>query len=180
MPDFTLSDAIREAYAANPSSVVVFDTIELRHPAFLDDAGNPTSIRLVNDKQNLTAGLEATAPLNPGAMVEFVACAFALELPEVNQNASPELKFRVDNVSREITRHVRAAQEYGSPIELTYRAYTSGATSAPQNNPVLTLEITSVRAEAYTVTATASFPNLANKQFPGVDYDLRRFPGLAS
>ena len=47
MPDPTLSQAIKEAYAAAPSDVVILHTLELRHPDFEDDDGNPTAIRVV-------------------------------------------------------------------------------------------------------------------------------------
>ena len=42
MPDPALSEAIREAYAAAPADVVILHTLELRHPAFGDDDGNPS------------------------------------------------------------------------------------------------------------------------------------------
>lgn len=56
MPDTTLSQAIKEAYASAPVSTIIYNTIELRHPAF------STPVRLVRDYANLTATLEATAP----------------------------------------------------------------------------------------------------------------------
>jgi len=76
MPDPALSAALAEAYAAAPSDVVVLHTLELRHPAFRDDNGNPTAIRVVRDHADLVARLEASAPLNPVEMVTFTALAF--------------------------------------------------------------------------------------------------------
>ena len=61
MPDPSISQAIKEAYAAAPSDVVILHTLELRHPAFKDDEGQPTAIRVVRDHVDLTARLEPTA-----------------------------------------------------------------------------------------------------------------------
>ena len=59
MPNTLLSEALREAYASAPSDVVILHTLELRHPSFLDDDGQPIAIRVVRDNQDLTARLEA-------------------------------------------------------------------------------------------------------------------------
>ena len=40
MPDTTLSEALKEAYASAPSDVVLLHTLELRHPSFVDEQGN--------------------------------------------------------------------------------------------------------------------------------------------
>ena len=51
MPDPALDQADQGglAYAAAPSDVVILHTLELRYPAFKDDDGNPTAIRVVRD-----------------------------------------------------------------------------------------------------------------------------------
>lgn len=84
MPDSTLSEALKEAYASAPSDVILLHTLELRHPTFVDDHGNSTAIRVVRDHINHTCTLENSAPLNHGEAVEFIAMAFDLELPPVN------------------------------------------------------------------------------------------------
>ena len=96
MPDPALSQAIKEAYAAAPSDVVILHTLELRHPAFEDDAELPTAIRVVRDHADLTARLEASAPLDAGAMVTFVALAFDLSLPPVDTAPVPEIAVTLD------------------------------------------------------------------------------------
>ena len=89
MPNDTLSLALREAYASAPSDVVILHTLELRHPSFVDDDSQPIAIRVVRDNQNLTARMEATAPLNAFEMVEFIAMGFDLELPPVDTAPVP-------------------------------------------------------------------------------------------
>ena len=49
MPNTLLSQALREAYASAPSDVVILHTLELRHPAFVDDDGQSIAIRVVRD-----------------------------------------------------------------------------------------------------------------------------------
>ena len=102
MPDSTLSEALKEAYASAPSDVILLHTLELRHPTFVDDHGNSTAIRVVRDHINHTCTLENSAPLNPGEAVEFIAMAFDLELPPVNNTPTPEISVTIDNVSTEM------------------------------------------------------------------------------
>lgn len=69
MPNDVLQEAIKEAYASCPSDVFIYHTLEIKHPDFVDDDGNPTTIRLVQGFKNITAKLEN------GEKVEFSQCA---------------------------------------------------------------------------------------------------------
>ena len=60
MPNAALSEAIKEAYASAPSQQIILHTLELRHPAFVDEAGQPVAIRVVRDIFN-DAVLNTTA-----------------------------------------------------------------------------------------------------------------------
>jgi len=142
MPNPALSEAIREAYASAPSDVVILHTLELRHPGFVDENNQPIAIRIVRDHQDLTARLEPTAPLNGGAMVQFIALGFELELPPVNTAPVPEISVTIDNVSRELIRHLDAAVESSEKIEITYRPYLSTDLEGPQMDPPITLTLT--------------------------------------
>ena len=73
MPDSTLSQAIMEAYAAAPSDVVVYHTLEINHAAFTQP------IYVVRDNADLEADLE-----DGGGTVTFVRFAFDLVKPEVS------------------------------------------------------------------------------------------------
>jgi len=179
MPDPSLSAAIREAYAAAPSDVVILHTLELRHPAFVDDVGNPTAIRVVRDHADLTARLEAGAPLDGGAMVMFIALAFDLSLPPVDTAPVPEITVTLDNVSREIVRHLDAAVATQDKIEIAYRPYLSSDLEGPQMDPPITLVLTEVEANALQVTGRARMLDIGNKAFPSETYTAKRFPGLA-
>jgi len=178
VPDPALSQAIMEAYAAAPSDVVILHTLELRHPAFVNDAGNPTAIRVVRDHADLTARLESGAPLQGGAMVTFVALAFDLSLPPIDTAPVPEITVTLDNVSREIVKHLDAAVATQDKIEIAYRPYLSTDLEGPQMDPPITLVLTEVEANALQVTGRARMLDIGNKTFPAETYTAKRFPGL--
>jgi hypothetical protein len=179
MPDPSLSQAIKEAYAAAPSDVVILHTLELRHPAFVDDDGNVTAIRVVRDHVELVARLEIAAPMDGGAMVTFVALAFDLSLPPIDTAPVPEITVTLDNVSREIVRHLDAAVATQDKIEITYRPFLSTDLEGPQMDPSITLVLTEVEANALQITGRARMLDIGNKAFPAEIYTANRFPGLA-
>lgn len=173
MPNTTLSEAIKEAYASAPSDVVIINTLEIRHPAFT------TPIRVVSDFVTVTARLEVNAPVDGGVMVDFIPFAFELTLPEVMDRGVPELQLRIDNVSREIIQNIELAMGLPEKLEITYRAFLSNDLSGgPHNDPPLHLTITSIEADAYSIQARASIADFVNKKFPNKEYDERQFPGL--
>ncbi len=90
IPDLN-DEAAVDAYRQKVTDVLsAFDPDELRPAerrsrrirAFAN--GNPTAIRVVRDHADLTARLEASAPLDAGAMVTFIALAFDLSLPPID------------------------------------------------------------------------------------------------
>lgn len=172
MPDSTLTQAIKEAYASAPSNVIIYHTIELWHPAF------SAPIRVVRDYTDLTATLEASAPRNASTAVTFVAFNFEFTKPEVSSTGLPEVTLTMDNVDRAIVANIEAALSTTDLVTVIYREFISSDLTAPQNNPPLSLIITSVVADLYKVTAVASFPNLMNKRFPTLEYSAETFVGL--
>ena len=172
MTDTTLSQALKEAYASAPANVVIYHTMELRHPAFT------APIRVVRDYAPLTATLEATAPADPGAAVTFAAFAFEFTKPEVSSTGVPQITIEIDNVDRMILANIEAAMTTTDLVQVTYREFISSDLSAPQNNPPLTMIIMTVSATVFKVTATAGFPDLMNRRFPNAEYDAQTYPGL--
>jgi hypothetical protein len=178
MPNPALSQAIKEAYASAPSEQIILHTLELRHPAFFDDAGNPTAIRVVRDHVDLLARLEASAPIQASEIVRFIAMGFELDLPPVDTMPVPEISVTLDNVSREIVKHLDAAAESQSVIEVTYRPYLSTDLEGPQMDPPIHLVLTEVEADIFRVSGRARMLDIGNKAFPGVIYSAKSFPGL--
>lgn len=179
MTDETLSQALKEAYASAPSDVVILHTLELRHPSFKDALGAPTAIRVVRDYQDHTCVLEDSAPLDAGQAVLFIAMAFDLALPPVNNAPTPEITVTIDNVSTEMIRYLDTAIETQEMIELTYRPYLSNDLSCPQMDPPITLVITDIHVDCYKITATARMMDIGNRSFPSENYTVKKYPGLS-
>lgn len=172
MPDVTLSQAIKEAYASAPAGVIVYHTLELRHPAFT------VPIRVVRDYQDLTATLEASAPVDAGQQVLFIGMAFNFTKPEINADGVPQMTIEIDNVSREIVANIEAALGSTDLVEVTCREYLSTDLSRPQNDPPLHMQVMRITADTFKVRAVCGFPDLINRRFPTLEYDAETFPGL--
>jgi hypothetical protein len=174
MTDATLSQALKEAYASAPAAETILHTLEFRHPSFT------VPIRVVLDYQDLTATLEASAPLNPSTAVNFTAYAFDLVLPELGVGGTPEITISIDNVSHEIVSYIDAAAQTPDLIEVTYRPFLASTPAVPQMDPPLTLVVTAVTADVFRVQCTAAFGDVANRKFPSETYTAERFPGLVT
>ena len=172
MTDSTLSQALKEAYAAAPAGLVIYHTLELWHPAFT------TPIRVVRDYVDLTATLESSAPRDASASVLFVAFNFDITKPEVSPTGVPQITITMDNVDRSIVANIEAAMGSTDMVQVIYREFLSTDMSAPQNNPPLTMTILNIVADVFKVTATAGFNNLMNKRFPTLEYSAETFVGL--
>lgn len=167
MPDSTLSQAIKEAYASRPQ-IVIHHTIELHHAAFI------TPIRVKRGAGDILAVLEATAPRDAGMQVTFLGFGFDIKPPDTSGKCTIE----IDNVSREIVRNIELSMADSTPISMIYRAYLDTDMSGPQNNPPLELSLVSITATVFRVTATAALLNFYNMTFPGLTYTDTQFPTL--
>lgn len=171
MPDSTLSDAIKEAYAT-AGDVPIYPTLEFRHPAF------STPIRVVRDRNDLTAKLESDAPVNAGEYVTFLGYAFDFLKPEVSTTGVPQMTITIDNVSRLITAAIEESLASAEVVKVTYREYLANDLTGPQNDPPITADVISITADVFKITAVVGFPTLTNRRFPTLEYDADTFPGL--
>lgn len=168
------SQAIAAAYATAPEDEIIFDTLELQHPTFLDDEGNPTPVRVVNDHNPLVAGLET------GSTVTFNPCFFKFTRPtEDSASAMPEVSLQVDNVAKILLPYLKKAVGSMIPITMIWRPYLASDLSGPHMLPVLKLTLRSVTTNMNSVQSKAGFTNLANRRFPGNEYQSNKFPGLS-
>ncbi|MEX3915971.1 DUF1833 family protein [Paraburkholderia sp. BR10872] len=175
----TLSQALAEIYASNPQDDYVLNTLEIRHPTFIDNAGNPAPIRVVADHEPLQAKLEADAPLNAGDSVQFEAVAFNFKLPSMEEGQAPQLDVTLDGVSREVVSHLENAVAQTAQIEVTYRRFRAADPAAgPQDVEPLTLYASSAKATLTQVTTSATLTDIHNKAFPSRIYTTTDFPGL--
>ncbi len=167
------SRAIKEAYAAAPSDTIILHTLELHHPAF------STPLRVVRDHQDLTATLEADAPVDGGQAVLFVAFPFDFRLPPRKRDGGPqELEIVIDSVDRQIIAALEDAVTQPHPIIAYYRPYLSTDLSQPHMIPPLRVQLRDVRVDVMRVTARARPDDYAQMPFPGELYTPERFPGL--
>lgn len=173
MPDPALSAAIKEAYASAPKSWVIYDTLEIWNPAF------SAPIRVVNDRADLVAKIEAGAPRDAGSMVTFLAYGFDLTLPEQTTNSVPSATLEIDNVDKVIVAQLVAAASSGQETVVMWRQYLSqNLAIGPENSPVLQMSLMTATATPFRVKGTAGFTSLLSRKFPYLDYDPEVFIGL--
>lgn len=173
------SQAIAEAYSSAPEDTVILDTLEFRHPLFIDSTGAVVAIRVVNDHTALRAALEADAPADPGRFVDFQPVRFGFRRPTESDSAQmPEVEISVSNVARILIPYLDMAKESRAPISITYRPYLENDLDAPHMQPPLTLTLRSVTVDTTNVTMRAGFGDMNNRRFPKVDYTPAKFPGL--
>ena len=108
----------------------------------------------------------------------IIAMGFDLELPPIDTAPVPEISITLDNASREIVKHLDAASDSQSKIEVTYRPYLSDDLEGPQMEPPFTLVLTEVSADTSRVTGRARMLDVGNKAFPAETYNSLRFSGL--
>lgn len=174
MPDPTLSDALKEAFASVPVDLVIHHTLEFSHP----DLTMP--VRVVRDHVDLTARLEASAPDDPAAVVTFIAVAFDVVPPPQDAAALPELTIEIDNVGQVLMSALEMTATSQDPVTVIYRYYLSGSTDdGPENDPPLRMQVKQISATPLRVSARCGFPDLLNRKFPALEYEPEAFPGLA-
>lgn len=170
------TDAWEESEVSNPPGVDTYDTLELRHAAFVDPT--PFAVRVVNgitSPINLT--LEDESLLNGGEEVQFDNVAFFAERPEFADGTTPTCKISVDGVGEELKPYLENAVAMRSDLVAIYRQYRSDDTSEPCYGPV-EFTIKKVTANSARLEGMATLDNLSNKKFPTKLFTFEDFPGL--
>lgn len=174
------NEAWEEAEASNPAGTVVYDTLELQHPAFLDENDNPMPIRCVNGvHDDMFFGIEPGAVFNPASQGLFQAIPFYAERPEFAEGKTPEVEITVDNVGRELMPHLENAVQVKADLVVIYRQYISDDLSEPCAGPI-EFVMRKVRVKGTSVVGSAKLDDLANRKFPFKVYSPHDFPGLLS
>lgn len=169
--------AWEEAEASAPPGIKVYDTLELIHPAFIDESG-PFSVRAVTRvKDDMNFTLEAGAPLNPGQSVVFRAINFFSERPEFAEGVTPQCEVIVDNVGRELMPYLETMVGTRANLTAIYRQYRSDDLTEPCYGPV-EFQIKKVTVSMTRVQGTAMLDNLSNTKFPKKLFTLNEYPGL--
>lgn len=176
-PGYTYTDDAREYMFSPAGADVIFDTIELRHPAFLDENGNPIALRFVNNFADIQAKLEADAPMNGGETVTFTATRFDHVKPDSPETGLPQAQIAVSNVMRELSPWMTLAVSSVAPVELSLRQFLADDLTEPcfvMHN----LTFDNAQSTIRRVTATAGFQDLLNLPCPREIYTLENSPGL--
>jgi hypothetical protein len=178
----------KKRYAATVLDDVMIPTLEIRHPAILDEEGDPTAIRIVNDMGTLIGtvdeldmfgwqlGLEADAPLDAGETVTFVYCPFEYIPPSQTDDAIQAGKLRIDNVARQISQYIDDLMLTQADLTITYREYWLTELTTPST--VLTQTAQSINVTDQAVELVANYGDIVNRNFPSVVYQPSQFRGL--
>lgn len=166
MPNASLQDAIKEAYAIAPASKVILDTIEVRQ------TGIQSTIYLVRGKSQVAALDEN------GDLLTFEPAGFQFSLPPENEDGFRSLNIAIDNIDRRVSDFVNIAKSEVVPVQIIYRPYLSDDLTGPQMNPPLVLYLKDITVTAMQVTGRATFMDVVNQKFPSELYTRLRFPAL--
>lgn len=166
MPNPSLQDAIKEAYAIAPSNKVILDTLEIRQ------TGVQAPIYIVRSKRKIIA-------LDEDAVSRtFLPVGFQFALPPENEEGFRSLNISIDNIGRQVSDFVNAAISQRVPVEVIYRPYLSDDLTRPQMIPPLVLFLRDIQITTEQVTGKATFMDIVNRKFPTELYTRARFPSL--
>lgn len=166
MPNPSLTEAIKEAYASAPTVRVTYDTLEIRQGQV------QAPIFLVRAKAEIIATDEN------GVQQTFRPSGFQFSLPSENEEGFRSLNIAIDNINREVTDFVEIAKSQPVPVEVIYRPYLSDDLSTPHMDPPLVLYLKELQINPLQVTGRATFLDVVNQKFPSELYNRARFPFL--
>jgi hypothetical protein len=180
------SAAIEEARASAPADVFELETIEILHPAFVDEEDAPDSIRAVLDEREWSLELEADAPLHGGETVLFKPVALNIVRPEQAAGGFGEVQLSIDNVNRALMPHLDAAVQIRATAQLIVRVYLAvrdGDTGeysvgGPPDEILGELTIRDIDISGTTLNCTARFMDLLSVGFPRRIFSREDFPAL--
>lgn len=179
MPDPTYTDALAEAIALAPADDVVIDTLEIRHETFVDDDGNPDSIWITTNGEDVEARIEAGAPLKGGQTVRFLSFPFKFKLGRIEPGAGAELTIEIDGVDRRIIEALDRAIVEPTKIIMVYRVFlSSDLEDGPQRLPPDSFVLSECDTNVTKVVGRARIEIDMTGPFPRYLYTANEYPGL--
>lgn len=152
----TISESLKQdAYSSEsnlPLVLLVIDHADLADP-----------IRVVNNKENITSDGE-----------EYTAFPFEIVLPSSQDDAPPQAKLRIDNVSREIGEAIRTISGAPSVTIRVIRRETPDVIEAEFEGMVLR----KVNYDALSVEGTLDFEDLTREPYPAFSFNPANYPGI--
>lgn len=166
MPNSSLEEAIKEAYACAPAGVSIIHTLEIRQP----------SVQATYFIARHPIGITATDEL--GNSHNFLPCGFGFSLPPSNEEGFQSLNLAIDNIDRRVSDFINTAKSSPIPVEVWYRPFLSTDLSKPQMKQPLVLYLKEVQMSNGQVQGRATFMDVVNKKFPLEIYTREVFPAL--
>jgi hypothetical protein len=175
VPD-RLNEAMEEAYASAPRSVVLVDVVELDHASFASPIYLATGIE---DDFSITLE-DGVTEIDFVADPELASTAkivgFHMIPPGFMSDGPTPAKLIMENVSRILYPHLKDAQSSNLPINVVYRSYRSDQLTAP-GEVIEGLRLRNVMLGAVQVEGELSFEETSTQAFPRRTYTLDDYPG---
>lgn len=129
----------------------------------LDHEELPEPILVVNNKEDITSNGQT-----------YVAFPFEIQMPNDKEDAAPQAKLRICNVSREIGQAIRLMS---TPADVTLKVVRMDTPDVVELE-FFGMKLRNVTFDAFTVEGTLVFENLVNETFPWLTFSPAWFPGL--
>ena len=163
----TLTAAMEEAYASNPHEETLIETIELDHVSFAEP------VRVANGVDE-----DVSLPLVlSGPSVLFRAIPFMAILPGQSEDGPTPMRLRIKDTQGVITPYLEAAVLATGPIEVTYRAYTTGDLTQP-GDVIGGMFLSDVEQDPEGAEGQVTFQEIEMQAFPLEIYDEDYYPLL--
>ena len=174
------SDELKAYIIDNSKSDRTYITLEISHPFLVDADGNPEPIRVVKDRQNLIATLEASAKFNPSEEVVFQAFAYEIKNPTQDEESTPELYISADNVDPIIFQKItEASDQSAADFLIIQREYLASDLTTPQIIPPYEYFLSEIEATFTVITGKCKNIDLTTERFPRNVYASEEFPNLS-
>lgn len=172
-----LSNELKKIYSNYDDTRRFYDTVQLYHPNFNTSTAYPSddkypsntlypsdidynaqSFFLVRDS------VDHDFELEDASVQTFTAYPFNVIQPQVGEDQQ-DIGIVLDNVSLELLENIQiAAQNQNVPIQMTFRVYMDGD-AGTQITPI-TLALTEIVIDMFTVSCKASRVDLFKRKFP--------------
>lgn len=171
-----LHEAITEAWASAPDSVITLDCLEIDHHEFTEP------LRVVRwpvtgpELERFFLKHEDNAPLDPGQIVEYAGFPWEITMPESSTNARGAFNIRVA-LYNDFDKYLEAAAMGGGIIRATYRQYIKGREAEGPAVVWPGIEILSPRREGGSIIADGGILRFMSKPYGNI-YLPHEYPAL--
>jgi hypothetical protein len=158
----SLTEAMKEAYADPDIETVIYDTLELNHPAF-------------EGPQHFVANVEEDMVLG-GVLHKAAGCQVILTGFDDDGETSGQLV--IDNISAHLVEPLRDAVRAGHPLTVVYRAYTETNKETPgevRSGLILSKVSLNATSASGTLEPASKHDSMA---FPRLTYSPEKFKAL--